>query len=568
MALDPGIPDDGTRLDLSEARRAHVIERFPVLVVLNMVATALWLASLVWTEDVTVSEALATAAAQLAILVPAALVCRSRSAAPFVVPIAVAASALVAVSWIALFAVSGASGIVLGFVVFVVFAGAGIGMAWGLGPQLLLQGSVVLAWMVALPMLMKRLAFSERLAVAGLGSVIALVIAAWAARMFRDEQRRRFDERRLSNELRESRDRFRDIYENARDYIWMADLKGRLTYVNEALARLHDRPAAEIVGQTIADLLTDDPANPPRAEWRPGIAHVRAGERLPPMIVQVRSASGPRWMETVISPVRDAAGHVVGLQATSRDVTERREAEEALRESEARYRRLVDELRTSEEKLRFLAQRQVAVREEERKRLGFDLHDDVCQELVGIGILVESSRGRLGSTHEVAPDLQRVAHYLGEVVEHVRLLARELRPMLLHDLGLEDSLLSLTTGLATPLTAVRATFPTRVPRLEEGAELAVYRIAQEALTNASRHAEARTIVLTLSTDERTLVLEVRDDGRGFDADARHHAALGLVSMQERALALGGRLEVRSTPGAGTIIRLVCPLAERSPASAA
>jgi PAS domain S-box-containing protein len=420
-----------------------------------------------------------------------------------------------------------------------------------------------------LPFLLQRLLPSERLAVAGLGSVIALVIAEWSARTFRSEFRRRRAESTLARELAASRDAFRDLHENARDFIWIADLKGRLTYVNAALARLHDQPAAAIVGKTIADLLTDHPENPPRIDWRLGLARVRAGERLPPMVVQARSPGGPIWVETVISPVRDASGTVIGLQATSRDVTARREAEAALRASEAQFRRLVEELRASEEKLRQLAQRQVAVREEERKRLGFDLHDDVCQEIVGIGILVESVRARLGPLpHDAATDLQRIAHYLNEVVEHVRLLARDLRPLMLHDLGLVDSLQSLTTGLATEATTVHASFPTPVPRLEEASELAVYRIAQEALTNAVRHAQARSISLTLSAVDRTLVLEVRDDGSGFDTTHPRGRALGLVSMEERALALGGLLEVTSTPHQGTTIRLTCPVVERASASAA
>ena len=547
----------------------NIARRFPTLVLLNLAVTAVWLMMLGWSGDVSRGPAVTTVLAQLLVMGTAALACRRRPTAPWVVPVAVAAFSLVALSWVALFAVSDASGIVLGFIVFVVYVGVAIGTAWGVGPQLAMQAVVTGGWLLALPSITKRLSVSERFAVAGAGSLIALVIAEWSARTFRAEHRRRRAEAELAAELAASRDAFRDLYENARDFIWMADLKGRLTYVNAALARLHEQPAEVFVGKTIADLLTDHPDNPPRVAWRPGVARVRAGERLPPTVVQVHAAHGPIWVETVISPIRDAGGVVVGLQATSRDVTERRHAEEALRASEARYRGLVEKLRASEEKLRLLAQRQVAVRDEERKRLGFDLHDDVCQELIGIGILVESVRSRLGPiAHETAGDLQRIVRYLNEVVEHVRLLARDLRPMLLHDLGLQDSLQSLAVGLATHETTVAASFPTRVPRLEEGVEIAVYRIAQEALTNAVRHARARSVALTLSATDRTLALEVRDDGCGFDAGHAAERALGLVSMQERALALGGRLEVQSAPGTGTTIRLVCPLVERSPASAA
>jgi signal transduction histidine kinase len=89
--------------------------------------------------------------------------------------------------------------------------------------------------------------------------------------------------------------------------------------------------------------------------------------------------------------------------------------------------------------------------------------------------------------------------------------------------------------------------------------VAVYRVAQEAVTNALRHGAPRSVVLTLRTTDHRLRLEVRDDGRGFDSDARPTEALGLVSMEERAIALGGSFTVRSSPGAGTTVTFECPV---------
>ncbi|MCC6766719.1 MAG: PAS domain S-box protein [Deltaproteobacteria bacterium] len=668
--------------DVTLAHRALVADRMPLLTLLNMVVTIVWLATFASAGEVPIRLALATAATQLAVLLPAAAACRARPTAPWIVPLAVAAFAVVGLSWITLFATVRASGIILGFVVFVLYAGVAIGTAWGLGPQLALQGIVTLGWVVALPAIHKRLHLTERIAVAGFGSLIALVIADWAARSFRVAERRRREEGELTARLRDSETLFRNLHEHARDFIWVANLQGRLTYVNPALAQFTGRPETALLGRTIADLLTAHPDNPPTAGWRPAIARVRAGERLPPMIVQVHAAGGPRWVETVISPVRDLDGTVIGLHGSSRDVTERRAAEETLRMSEARYRALVEsqhevvcrfdlearftfvndagcrvygqpretllgrrifefvhsddvdrvraaiartavppyrsavesrtrtadgwrwfewngsgicgpdgtlveiqsagrdvterraaadaleaslqELRTSQEKLRLFAQRQVAVREEERTRLGFDLHDDVCQELVGIGILVESVRRRLDPLPtDAATELQRITRYLNGVAEHIRVLARELRPNLLLDLGLEDSLRSLATGLAPPATVVEASFRTPIPRLAEATEVAIYRIAQEALTNALRHAHARSVRLELHAD-RVVRLEIRDDGCGFDSHRRRRDTLGLLSMEERALAVGARLVIESAPGAGTTVRLECPLETRAP----
>jgi two-component system sensor histidine kinase UhpB len=139
---------------------------------------------------------------------------------------------------------------------------------------------------------------------------------------------------------------------------------------------------------------------------------------------------------------------------------------------------------------------------------------------------------------------------------------------MLRDLGLEESLRSLADAMTQAGTLVHATFPTPVPRLGEETEIGVYRIAQEALANVLRHASAGRVELTLAVHDDRLTLAIVDDGAGFAPEARRGGeALGLIGMEERALALGGRLEVRSAPNRGTTVRLTCPVTLRAASAA-
>lgn len=316
------------------------------------------------------------------------------------------------------------------------------------------------------------------------------------------------------------------------------------------------------VNQTILDMLGYTAAAPPRRwdeltppEWRSadllareslrttGVAAPREkeyfhrdGHRVPVMIGSAQIAPGD---ETAISFIVD--------------LTERKRAERALADS-------LDDLRVSEEKLRRLAAREVAGREAERKRLGFDLHDNVCQELTGVGMMIASVRARVGPDRgDLALELDRARRFLEELIEHLRLLARELRPLQLHDLGLEESLRSFAARMSSQEIVVRTEVPVPLSAVGEEIEVAVFRVAQEAVTNALRHGGPRSVVLTVHTADHRLRLEVRDDGRGFDVAVRPPEALGLMSMEERALALGGRLEVRSSPGRGTTVTFECPV---------
>ncbi len=361
---------------------------------------------------------------------------------------------------------------------------------------------------------------------------------------------------RVAEALSASEARYRGVVESQQAVVLRLDLKRRITFVNDYGSRVLGVARELVIGTDVLDWVYPEDRDAVRAAFERELAPPHRAS----LDCRVEIAGQVLWFEWEGTTILDEHGTPVELQSVGFDVTERRAAADALRAS-------LEELRQSEEKLRLLAQRQVAVREEERKRLGFDLHDGVCQELIGIGILVESVRRRYApiATEPVA-DLGRISGYLGEVVEHLRLLAGELRPMLLHDLGLEGSLRSLVVGLSTAATSFHAVFPARVPRLAEAAEVTVYRIAQEALTNALRHARARMVTLVLAAEAGRLRLEIRDDGCGFDPSRRRTTALGLLSMEERALALGGRLEVTSVPERGTTIVLDCPLVARTHAA--
>ncbi len=655
--------------DLDRAARAVIAPRFRVFAAGNLLPMLVWTVALAYGGEwlawpIFVFQAIVLAIAWWA--------CRGGDGRTNVVAIVLGSSLLLACSTIVLLAHAGSTGEVLGFVLFTMCAMAALVFPWGWRRELALTAAVLALFGVAAPWVPFALPAIELLPVVAIAAGLCVAIAEGHARNFRATLRRRWSEEEARRDLAASRDTYRDITENARDFIWAVDRDGLLTYINESGARTLGFAPADLIGRNVDDYIVRHPGDPTPAEMR---VHLAASGTIPPALLEWRTVDGGIWVEMAAYAIRDLQGNAIGFRGISRDVTERQRAERALRESEARYRGLVESqdaliyradldgnltflneacrrayraeqdplpplnfitfvhpddvasaraalatvaqggryhrvsrgrmvggwrwvewevcaitdasgtvteiqgvgrdvteqriadealqrslaaLREREEQLRQMGVRQAAIREEERKRLGFDLHDGVCQELVGIGILIESARQR-GVSAEAAGTLDKAQTYLRTVGEHLRLLARELRPLQLSDLGLGECLRALALGMATERTSVTVGIPPTIPRLAEETEVAVYRVAQEALANAVRHADARKVSLTLATSNGTLALEIRDDGRGFDRSSLHVAALGLVAMEERAAALGGTLSVQSAPGAGTRIRLQCPL---------
>jgi two-component system, NarL family, sensor histidine kinase UhpB len=199
----------------------------------------------------------------------------------------------------------------------------------------------------------------------------------------------------------------------------------------------------------------------------------------------------------------------------------------------------------------------LAAQEAERLRVAQELHDEIGQSLTAVTIKAERAADGDG---EHAPEaLRDVAHSVRKSLDEVRRIARELRPEALDDLGLVNALIALCNRMSSadgPL--IKRELQGKLPPLPEEVELVLYRIAQESLTNALRHANARSVTLWLEGDAESVALRVRDDGDGMPRRLPAGTA-GLAGMRERALLVGGSLEVRSRPGAGTLVRLGLPL---------
>ncbi|MFG2746870.1 HAMP domain-containing sensor histidine kinase [Streptomyces chartreusis] len=199
--------------------------------------------------------------------------------------------------------------------------------------------------------------------------------------------------------------------------------------------------------------------------------------------------------------------------------------------------------------------RALLAQEAERRRIAQELHDEVGQSMTAILLVLK--RAADDAPEPLREDLQQAQEITRESLDEVRRLVRRLRPGVLEDLGLVSALTSLSQDFATHtgLRVVRR-LDGDLPALDHESELVLYRVAQESLTNAARHADARRVEVTLHGADEAVVLEIADDGRGIEAACE---GAGIRGMRERALLAGATLDITSTPGTGTRIRLTAPV---------
>jgi two-component system sensor histidine kinase UhpB len=206
------------------------------------------------------------------------------------------------------------------------------------------------------------------------------------------------------------------------------------------------------------------------------------------------------------------------------------------------------------------ARRALTMQEAERKRVARELHDEVGQTLTAIMLQVETlSAGVPPALHEAVDELRETAR---TGAEDVRRIAKRLRPEALDELGLRSALAALTSGFAEQTGVQLDRRLERAEGLTGDQELVVYRVAQEALTNIARHADAEHAAIELTQHDHTVTLTVRDDGHGLPAGALT-SSNGIRGMRERALLIGGRIDIGDAAGGGTQIILEVPT-DRAP----
>jgi two-component system, NarL family, sensor histidine kinase UhpB len=357
--------------------------------------------------------------------------------------------------------------------------------------------------------------------------------------------------------LRESEAIRRGILDSLLSQIVLVDGRGVIMAVNKAwetfeLARSADAPEGGHEGTNYLEALraAHQHGDASAGELAEGLRAVIAREKkLFSMEYQVSTGSGTRWYVARATPLEGSDEAIV---ISHRDVSDSMISHVALEHANKR--------------LRGMSKRLLAVQEEERRAISRELHDDIGQTLGALKIGLH----RLGSA-SAAEQPVLLSECLGaaaEALDKLRHLAMDLRPPQLDQLGLKEALewlaqrQSAVTGIVITCTSVG--LDTRPPAALEGA---CYRIAQEALNNATRHARAKQVAISVESDGALLKLVVRDDGVGFDEPSERSrvirsGSMGLIGMEERAQLAGGRLKLRSVPGGGTTVSAIFPLAER------
>jgi len=353
-------------------------------------------------------------------------------------------------------------------------------------------------------------------------------------------------------------DRFRLLAENASDIIYLYRVRpeARYEYVSPSVTRLTGYTPQEHYDDPEITLKMAHPHDRPLLA-----ALIRApGAFSDPVLLRlIRKDGSVLWTEHRIAAIYDATANVVAIEGIARDITERREAEDELW-------RTVETLRKTDEQRRKLLTLLASAEQKERKQLAEDLHDDSIQVLTAAVLRVQVFQRHLQGDPERAAELEELEATLRIALERLRHVSFELRPPALDLEGLVPALRVYLQKLREE-HGVRFDLVDRLdvdPPLE--LRITIYRIAQEALANVRKHADAERVHVLVEQHERGIHVRIQDDGCGFDASGATTVPghLGLVAMRERAELAGGWWKCRSAPGAGATVEFWVP---REPAAA-
>ena len=401
-----------------------------------------------------------------------------------------------------------------------------------------------------------------------IGTATFLILAAGLVTLLVNHHRIR---RRMQNEsmiaLEKRARQYSDLFHNVSDIVYVHSLDGRVLQVNQAVTKLLGLAPSEVIGRRL-DSLIDERFSPAVEKYLSQVAS-QSSEEIKSTF-PVKSKSDHRWHifeyhSSVVSESENA-GEERSVRGIARDVTDRIEYQRDLGRKDRRMRALLEEAQMMQENLSTLSRTILRVREEERRRISRELHDEVGQILtatnVNLEIMKRDLKLDLGSVDQRIVDTR---HLIAQIMDSLRKVLRELRPESLEQLGLVAAVTRYANDFAQRTgICVDVSHRDDVEELSIDQKVALYRVMQESLTNTAKHAHAQHVQIEIFRSDGSIMMNIRDDGTGFDLSPHKDLAatptthFGLLGMREHVNLVSGRFEMSSKCGEGTQIHIEIP----------
>ncbi len=333
-----------------------------------------------------------------------------------------------------------------------------------------------------------------------------------------------------------------NILQNVKDSIIVTDLGGIITYWNEGANSIHGREVEEVLGKPLWELHPDRDFQ----EFAQGVKSFPEENGYQREWQGEGKDGSVLWVESRLSLMRNVRGDTTGFILVERDITERKQAEEAMK--------------TSEERLHYLSSELLNAQEKERRAIAHELHDGLGADLAAMKHSLETKIRQMGEDGGVCQiSFDDILDLLKHTMDENRRIQLNLRPSILDDLGILSTMSWFTREFrkAYPAVSIQESMNIREEEVPEELKIVIFRIVQESTSNAVRHGKASLICIGLERAGTWMRLTVEDNGSGFTSATQNispKSGTGLKSMQQRVDSSKGVFSVSSNPGSGTVVK--------------
>jgi len=328
-----------------------------------------------------------------------------------------------------------------------------------------------------------------------------------------------------------------ELLDTIPDAIELIELDGTILYVNKAAIKLHDNSPGELVGGNIWNLYS-----PGQAAHRKTVVNKAVNSGNP---IQFTEHCDEKWLEVLIRPLLDGDGKIESVVTYMHDITRQIHAEE---------------------RLKLVSLQLLTNQEDERRRIAQDLHDDLGQSMTALILTLKAIHSDVvAGRRTVGEQIKEAIRIVEDMMRHIRQVLYELRPPSFETTSPSKVLEELCSSLALS-TGLRAVFSSQeqLPPMSNTQATALYRLVQEGMNNAAKHAKATSVWINLEYVDGEIIISFEDDGQGFEPSPRVNYGIGLEGLQERFGMLNGNFEVESAPGKGTRLYGSLPTSNPNP----